>query len=467
MALTLGICLTAACVACLGLALHRPGGRETRVVSSDGLPIPGLYHGLKARPEYDLHRAFSYRRSTSCSTKSGFVDKLLSWFIPTVDAQGPGCSNTTSCTGSGLRNASGNVICGDGCRPHVISQVTYNPNIQYANYGAQNDGTYCNGTGTGGLVCGGSGYNGTACSQYSCQTGPPQCNTAADCAAVSGMPYCVSGYCSATCSQKSDCPGCQSCNSSGACVDNDAYCAGYCDDDPYDCCMACQSATCVTKDAYCPEGEYCDSDGYCEDDGGDGGGGDGGGGGECGGPGACGNCMTEWGSCFEDCDCGPDGYGGNLVCDIDIGECVTSEYEDPIMIDLSGSGYLLTSVSSGVNFDMLANGKQKLLAWTAGGWNGGFLVLDRNGNGRIDNGAEMFTGISPQPNGPRTGITAKVPSAGRGRASMQLGGPSKTGKAVIKMNGFNALAVYDQPSNGGNGDGQIDGSDAVYSNLRV
>jgi len=109
------------------------------------------------------------------------------------------------------------------------------------------------------------------------------------------------------------------------------------------------------------------------------------------------------------------------------------------VVDLSGAGFKLTSVGGGVRFDIHANGQRQQLAWTSGGWDGGFLVLDGDGKGRIGNGTELFTGLPAQP------------AAG--------GKPWPTG--------FRALAAFDQPANGGNSDGQIDARDAVYSHLRV
>jgi hypothetical protein len=141
------------------------------------------------------------------------------------------------------------------------------------------------------------------------------------------------------------------------------------------------------------------------------------------------SCVFVAGFCPPQ-DCGPLHYG--CYWDPSICECECS----PIIIDAEGNGFNLTDLNNGVDFDLNGDGATERMAWSAAGSDEAFLALDRNGNGTIDDGAELFGNFSPQ-----------APSDHR--------------------NGFIALAEYDKVENGGDANGIINRRDSVFSSLRL
>ncbi|RDV07388.1 tandem-95 repeat protein [Sphingorhabdus pulchriflava] len=96
---------------------------------------------------------------------------------------------------------------------------------------------------------------------------------------------------------------------------------------------------------------------------------------------------------------------------------------DPLVLDLDGNGVSMSSLTgSNVFFDLDGDGFAERTGWVGAGE--GFLAIDSNNNGVVDNGLELF------------------------------------GSAT--RNGFEALAEYD-----GNDDGRIDSADAVWDRLIV
>ncbi|HSL81622.1 MAG TPA: hypothetical protein VLF66_02525 [Thermoanaerobaculia bacterium] len=106
----------------------------------------------------------------------------------------------------------------------------------------------------------------------------------------------------------------------------------------------------------------------------------------------------------------------------------------PVLIETGAGGYRLTDFEGGVHFDLDGDGHAEHVSWTVADGDDAWLALDRNGNGVIDDGTELFGDATEQP-------------------------------FSLEPNGFEALAVFDRPEAGGNGDGQITAADAVFGDL--
>ena len=103
---------------------------------------------------------------------------------------------------------------------------------------------------------------------------------------------------------------------------------------------------------------------------------------------------------------------------------------DPLTLDLDADGIETTSANTGITFDFDGDGLRTGTGWVKG--DDGFLVLDRNGNGTIDTGRELFGVDTVKRNGQKA------------------------------VNGFDALSDLDS-----NADGVFDAKDAQFANVRV
>lgn len=102
----------------------------------------------------------------------------------------------------------------------------------------------------------------------------------------------------------------------------------------------------------------------------------------------------------------------------------------PIILDLDGDGVETIGVNGGAYFDHDGNGFAESTGWV--GADDGLLVWDRNGDGRINDGKELF-----------------------GSETILANGAKAT-------DGYQALSELDS-----NADGKIDASDAAFASLKI
>jgi hypothetical protein len=113
-------------------------------------------------------------------------------------------------------------------------------------------------------------------------------------------------------------------------------------------------------------------------------------------------------------------------------------YYSPIVVDVAGNGFNLSDAANGVFFDINHDGLPERISWTSSS-DDAWLALDRDGDGQISNGEELFGNFTPQPE------------------------PTNN----EEKNGFRALSEFDHPQNGGNGDGVISNADSIFNSLRL
>lgn len=110
-------------------------------------------------------------------------------------------------------------------------------------------------------------------------------------------------------------------------------------------------------------------------------------------------------------------------------ELAKSVFLSPFVLDLSGDGLQTVNLSNGAHFDHEADGHAEKTAWISP--EDGFLAWDRNGDGRINSGAELF-----------------------GDQTVLADGS--------KGDGFAALSELDS-----NGDWKIDVNDQAWTDLKI
>jgi hypothetical protein len=113
----------------------------------------------------------------------------------------------------------------------------------------------------------------------------------------------------------------------------------------------------------------------------------------------------------------------------------------PIVLDIDGGGVQTLAAAEGVQFDLTGTGHQRQWGWVGGG--DGLLAMDRNGDGVINDGRELFGAATVLADGQR---------AGHGFAALAAEDTNQDGVVTAADARFNDMKVWVD----GNHDGQTD-----------
>jgi hypothetical protein len=136
-------------------------------------------------------------------------------------------------------------------------------------------------------------------------------------------------------------------------------------------------------------------------------------------------------------------YWDTTSCSWQWAPCGEGGGSSPIIVDTTGKGFHFTDPAKGeyVTFDIQGNGTYEKLSWPRAGSGNAWLVLDRDGDGIIKDGTELFGNFTQHSN-------ADIPN-------------------YPNPNGFLALEWYDKAAQGGNMDLMISDQDAIWPKLKL